>query len=172
MRGAPAIGCVAAYGVALSAHEKKFASVSALAGYLEKVSKTLAATRPTAVNLRWAVERMMQKARTPLGNNDKSSCSVNEIQSLLDRGAQLIFDEDLKASHRMGELGAKMIPRNSVVHDCNASSLATSGWARRWESSGRICAGTVKKFCGRNASVPRGARLTAWELHKDGIPCD
>ncbi len=175
VRGAPAIGCVAAYGVALSAHEKKFASVSALAGYLEKVSKTLAATRPTAVNLFWALNRMMQKARTALGNNGKSSCSVNEIQSLLDREAQLIFDEDLKANHRMGELGAKLIPRNSVVlTHCNAGSLATSGWGtalgviRAAYAQGRV----KKVFVDETRPYLQGARLTAWELHKDGIPCE
>jgi len=164
VRGAPAIGCVAAYGMALASHEKKFSSPQNLLTYLESAKKTLAATRPTAVNLFWALERMKSVLRPG---------TVQSIQKTLEDEAVKIFDEDLAANRRIGELGAELFQRDSVIlTHCNAGSLATSGWGT---SLGVIRTayeqGKVKKvLVDETRPYLQGARLTAWELKKDGIP--
>ena len=164
VRGAPAIGCVAAYGLALAAQEKKFSSTQALITYLNSAKATLAATRPTAVNLFWALERM---------KGFFSGDSVKEIQETLEREAINIFEEDLAANRRMGELGAELFPQNAVIlTHCNTGSLATSGWGtalgviRTAYEQGKV----KKVLVDETRPYLQGARLTAWELKKDGIP--
>lgn len=165
VRGAPAIGCVAAYGLVLAAHEKKFMQVESLLSYLDASAQTLAATRPTAVNLFWALEKMMHAAR--LGKEAKT------IQKALEKEAEKIYQEDLAANVRMGELGAKLFPKNAVVlTHCNTGSLATSGWGtalgviRTAYQQGKI----KKVLVDETRPYLQGARLTAWELKKDKIP--
>lgn len=173
VRGAPAIGCVAAFGLALAANEKKFTSREALFSHLKAASDVLAATRPTAVNLFWALNRMMNSMNRGLSNGHRGHDEVQAIQKTLEEEALRIFEEDLSANYHMGELGAALFRDNSVVlTHCNTGSLATSGWGT---ALGVIRAayqkGKIKKILvDETRPYLQGARLTAWELKKDKIP--
>ncbi len=173
VRGAPAIGCVAAYGLALAAVEKKFNSPDALLAYVVQAKETLAKTRPTAVNLFWALERMMGFLALALAQAGSGKDSVQKIQKNLEDEAVRIFDEDLAANFHMGKLGAALFPNNAVIlTHCNTGSLATSGWGtalgviRTAYQLGKI----KKVLVDETRPYLQGARLTAWELSKDGIP--
>ena len=152
VRGAPAIGIAAAWGVVLAARQGE---------PLEPALAMLRAARPTAVNLMWALDRM--KARIAAGDD----------AAALEAEAQAIQDEDLAANRRMGELGAALIANGSgVMTHCNTGSLATAGFGtalgviRAGVASGRI--GHV--FAGETRPWQQGARLTMFELVRDGIP--
>jgi methylthioribose-1-phosphate isomerase len=152
VRGAPAIGIAAAWGVVLAAKQ----GVS-----LDQALAQLRAARPTAVNLMWALDRM--KARIAAGAD----------AAALEREAQAIQDEDLAANRHMGELGAALIaPGSSVMTHCNTGSLATSGYGtalgviRAGVAAGRI----NHVYAGETRPWQQGARLTMWELVRDGIP--
>lgn len=152
VRGAPAIGIAAAWGVVLAAQQGES---------LADVLAMLRAARPTAVNLMWALDRM--KARIAEGAD----------AGMLAREAQAIQDEDLAANRRMGELGASLIaPGSGVLTHCNTGSLATAGYGtalgviRAGVAGGRI--GAV--FAGETRPWQQGARLTMYELVRDGIP--
>lgn len=176
VRGAPAIGCVAAYGLALVPHEKKFVSVRALLSAFESAAKTLAATRPTAVNLFWAIDRMKKTAQSAVnasGGSGSSGISVKELAAILEKEAIAIFEEDLAANHAMGDLGSELFEPDSVIlTHCNTGSLATSGWGtalgviRSAYQKGKI----KKVLVDETRPYLQGARLTAWELNKDKIP--
>ncbi len=152
VRGAPAIGIAAAWGVVLAAQRSDD---------LDKALATLRAARPTAVNLMWALDRM--RARVQTGANP---------QALADE-AQKIQDEDLAANRRMGELGALLIePGSAVLTHCNTGSLATAGYGT---ALGVIRAGVEQNriaqvYAGETRPWLQGARLTMWELARDGIP--
>jgi methylthioribose-1-phosphate isomerase len=144
VRGAPAIGCAAAFGVVLSRGTPKSFEV-------------LAKSRPTAVNLFWALERM-RKAAGSKGD--------------LEAEAKAIFEEDLAANRAMGRLGAALIPeRARVMTHCNTGALATAGYG--------TALGVIRSSKNKHISVIanetrpylQGARLTAWELVQEGIPC-
>ncbi|HET6586422.1 MAG TPA: S-methyl-5-thioribose-1-phosphate isomerase [Oleiagrimonas sp.] len=150
VRGAPAIGIAAAWAVALAARE----GLS-----LPEVLARLRAARPTAVNLMWALDRMARHA--------------DAGADVLEREAQAIQDEDLAANHHMGELGAALIaPDSGVLTHCNTGSLATAGFGtalgvvRTGYRQGRI----ARVFAGETRPWLQGARLTMWELVRDGIP--
>ena len=152
VRGAPAIGIAAAWGVVLAAQQGA-APDGALA--------MLSAARPTAVNLMWALDRM--KARMAGGVDAQA----------LEREAQAIQDEDLAANRHMGELGAALIaPGSGVLTHCNTGSLATAGFGtalgviRAGVAQGRI----ARVFAGETRPWQQGARLTMYELVRDGIP--
>ncbi|WP_199100070.1 S-methyl-5-thioribose-1-phosphate isomerase [Dyella sp. ASV21] len=152
VRGAPAIGIAAAWGVALAARQGE---------PLDPALTMLRAARPTAVNLMWALDRM--KARIVAGAD----------ATALEREAQRIQDEDLAANRHMGELGASLIaPHSGVLTHCNTGSLATAGFGtalgviRAGVASGRI----EQVFAGETRPWQQGARLTMWELVRDGIP--
>jgi methylthioribose-1-phosphate isomerase len=152
VRGAPAIGIAAAWGVVLAAQQGE---------PLEQALAHLRAARPTAVNLMWALDRM--KARIAAGAD----------AAALEREAQAIQDEDLAANRHMGELGAALIaPGSSVMTHCNTGSLATSGYGtalgviRAGVAAGRIS----QVYAGETRPWQQGARLTMWELVRDGIP--
>jgi methylthioribose-1-phosphate isomerase len=152
VRGAPAIGIAAAWGVVLAAKQGES---------LDAVLAMLRAARPTAVNLMWALDRM--KARIAAGAD----------AAALEREAQAIQDEDLAANRHMGELGAALIaPRSGVLTHCNTGSLATAGYGtalgviRAGVAGGRI----EQVFAGETRPWQQGARLTMWELVRDGIP--
>ncbi|SEV97370.1 S-methyl-5-thioribose-1-phosphate isomerase [Luteibacter sp. 329MFSha] len=152
VRGAPAIGIAAAWGVVLAAQ----AGVD-----LPTAMATLRAARPTAVNLMWALDRM--NARVLQGAD----------AAALGREAQAIQDEDLAANRHMGELGAALIePGSHVLTHCNTGSLATAGYGT---ALGVIRAGVAmghieQVFAGETRPWQQGARLTMWELVRDGIP--
>ncbi|MHB8679243.1 MAG: S-methyl-5-thioribose-1-phosphate isomerase [Rudaea sp.] len=152
VRGAPAIGIAAAWGVVLAARR----GVA-----LDAAIATLRAARPTAVNLMWALDRM--RARIACGAD----------AAALESEAQAIQDEDLAANRRMGELGAALLaPGSGVLTHCNTGSLATAGFGtalgviRAGFASGKI----VQVYAGETRPWLQGARLTMWELLRDGIP--
>lgn len=152
VRGAPAIGIAAAWGIVLAAQQQ---------APMEQALAELRAARPTAVNLMWALDRM--RARIAAGADTAA----------LEREAQLIQDEDLAANRHMGELGAALIaPGSAVMTHCNTGSLATSGYGtalgviRAGVAGGRI----EQVYAGETRPWQQGARLTMWELVRDGIP--
>ncbi len=163
VRGAPAIGITAAYGLVLAARIRHTADPEHWLPGLEEDCRVLAAARPTAVNLVWALERMMHRARQVQGD------PVPALES----EARAIQDEDLAANRRMGELGAALIePGAGVLTHCNTGSLATGGYGtalgviRSAWAAGRLS----RVFADETRPWLQGARLTAWELVQDAIP--
>ena len=161
VRGAPAIGITAAYGVVLAWRESRAAGEEA-AGVLADRLEVLAAARPTAVNLAWALGRM----RTALRATDASEAALLEE-------ARQIHAEDIAMNHRMAMLGSALLPDGaSVVTHCNTGTLATGGYGtalgviRQGWADGRI--GRI--YAGETRPWLQGSRLTAWELARDGIP--
>ena len=163
VRGAPAIGITAAYGVVLSAmaHADAPDPAQAMAADLQR----LADARPTAVNLFWALERMQRVL---------AARPADPVAALLAE-ARAIHEEDIAANHRMGELGAALIETGSgVLTHCNTGSLATGGFGtalgviRQAWGEGRL----ARIFADETRPWLQGARLTAWELVQDGIPVD
>ncbi len=166
VRGAPAIGVSAAFGLVLSVDaaaspgrpwKEAFAAAAA----------ALAATRPTAVNLFWAIDRMR---RVAAGLSD----DPGGARALLEREAIAIFEEDVAANRRMGEHGAPLIADGaSVLTHCNAGALATAGYGTALGVvRAAVAAGKrVHVYVDETRPFLQGARLTAWELMKDGIPC-
>ncbi|HEU5360970.1 MAG TPA: S-methyl-5-thioribose-1-phosphate isomerase [Candidatus Deferrimicrobiaceae bacterium] len=165
VRGAPAIGVAAAFGLVLAVRN---ASRKRLPWREEfrKAAEELASTRPTAVNLFWAIARMRKVAeRLP----DEPEGAVYHLE----REAIAIRDEDVAANRRMGAYGAKLLASGSVITHCNAGSLATAGYGTALGVI-RAAIGAGKKlhvFVGETRPFLQGARLTAWELGKEGIPC-
>jgi methylthioribose-1-phosphate isomerase len=162
VRGAPAIGIAAAWGVVLAAHAVEAGDVDEAAARLEPALRRLNAARPTAVNLAWALARM----RGALARAD------GDWRRVLENEAHAIDGEDLAANRRMGILGASLIePGSGVLTHCNTGSLATAGFGtalgviRAGVAQGRI--GPV--FAGETRPWLQGARLTVWELQQDGI---
>lgn len=170
VRGAPAIGVSAAYGVALGAKNFVGTNIDDLADEIEFVSDVLSKTRPTAVNLFWALDRMKRtfnKARS-------EGKSVSEIKHILLADAKAIHDEDIEAQRLIAKFGGELIDDNStVLTHCNAGALATGGV---WGTALGVIRGAVNQ--GKTVSVIadetrpylQGARLTAWELMQDDIP--
>ena len=170
IRGAPAIGVAAAMGIALGASQSVGTSVADLEDDLSYICDVMAKTRPTAVNLFWAIERMratFQRAKAK--NND-----VEEIKKILVAEALAIFQEDIAANRAIGKFGGPLIPDGAtVLTHCNAGALATAGdygtalgVIRGARDSGKkiaVIADETRPFL-------QGLRLTAWELAKDDIP--
>jgi methylthioribose-1-phosphate isomerase len=163
VRGAPAIGIAAAWGVVLAARTVDAADGAQAAAALEPALQRLNAARPTAVNLAWALARM--RAALHLAGAD--------WREVLAREAEAIAAEDLAANRSMGALGAAFIPPGSgVLTHCNTGSLATAGFGtalgviRAGVADGRI----ERVFAGETRPWLQGARLTAWELQQDGVP--
>ena len=167
VRGAPAIGCAAAYALALLAHQSRGSAVPELIAQLEVAAEDLAATRPTAVNLFWAIDRMMRVVR------GREWASGVELAERLVVEAQAVFDEDNRACREMGAHGAALLPDPcNVLTHCNAGGLATSGYGtavgviRAAHEAGR----KVHAWVDETRPLLQGARLTAWELQQLGIP--
>lgn len=168
VRGAPAIGIAAAWGVVLAARELDAATGGSIAAAaeaaerLEPVMQQLNAARPTAVNLAWALQRMRRAL----------SIAGEDWRTALFREAKAIETEDLAANRKMGRLGAQLIPNGSgVLTHCNTGSLATAGFGtalgviRAGVAQGRI----ERVYAGETRPWLQGARLTVWELQQDGI---
>jgi methylthioribose-1-phosphate isomerase len=164
VRGAPAIGIAAAYGVVLGARDRYAENPQDWTRAIEGDLEHLADARPTAVNLRWAVERMRAVIRRGIAGDP--------VARLLDE-ARAIHVEDIAANRRMGELGAALIAAGSgVLTHCNTGSLATGGFGT---ALGVVRAGFAQNriarvFADETRPWLQGARLTAWELVQDGIP--
>jgi methylthioribose-1-phosphate isomerase len=167
IRGAPAIGIAAAYGVALGAQESAGLDRSEFNTAVHQVIDTLAATRPTAVNLFWALERMK---RVLAGN---PGGTVSQVTSLLLAEAQAILKEDNDICRRIGENGVSLITDQvSILTHCNAGGLATGGWGTAlaviytaWDKGVKFSV-----YADETRPLLQGARLTSWELQQAGIP--
>ena len=167
IRGAPAIGIAAAMGVALGVKSADLQTPEALDLHFQRVCEVMASTRPTAVNLFWAIERMKrsyERAR-PGG--------VEAVRSALIREALAMHAEDVDANRRMGRFGQELIPDGArILTHCNAGALATAGYGtalgviRAAVEAGK----TVRVWADETRPFLQGARLTAWELSQDGIP--
>jgi methylthioribose-1-phosphate isomerase len=166
VRGAPAIGAAAAFGLALAAKRSRATSVPPLLADLEIAAKSLHSTRPTAVNLAWALDRVMTIARAYAGTTDGLRQTV-----LVE--AQRIADEDVEINKRMAEYGAQLIDDgDTIIHHCNTGALAVVDWGtalgviRTAHEQGK----RVHVLVDETRPRLQGARLTAWELERYGIP--
>lgn len=169
VRGAPAIGVAAALGIALGVKHSKAATPDALRAEFDRICDTLAATRPTAVNLFWAIGRMRELFEALL----RQGTSLETIRSALQEQAQRILDEDIAANKALGHHGAALVPDGkTVLTICNAGALATAGYGTALGViRSAICEGkNVNVMALETRPFLQGARLTAWELQKDGIP--
>src|SRR5438094_5129366 len=169
IRGAPAIGVAAAWGIALGVRRSTAKGTRQLAVEFQKICDMMAATRPTAVNLFWAIDRM----KRVFGEGAQAGESAEELANRLDREAQKIHDEDVASCRAMGAHGAEMLADGSrVLTHCNAGALATAGYGsalgviRAAVESGK----KIAVFADETRPFLQGSRLTAWELNKDGIP--
>lgn len=168
VRGAPAIGVAAAMGVALGVRDSKAGNLDELRHEFEEISQTLASTRPTAVNLFWAIDRMKSVFAAAAGRD----ADLRSIAQLLIREALAIQEEDIQNNRRMGEFGQELLPNSgTVLTHCNAGALATAGYGtalgviRAAVDSGK----RIKVLADETRPFLQGARLTAWELWKDDI---
>ena len=167
VRGAPAIGATAAFALALAARQSRSQTRAALLADLEAAAQLLIATRPTAVNLAWAVRRMLRRAQA------SPASDVAELRAELIAEAQRIADEDVAINRRMGQHGATLIrDGDTILTHCNAGALATVdygtalGVIRAAHEAGK----RIHVFVDETRPFLQGARLTAWELLRDGIP--
>jgi methylthioribose-1-phosphate isomerase len=166
VRGAPAIGCTAALGMALGARGIIADSRASFLKRLEGMAETFRASRPTAVNLFWAVDRMMDVAANTEGN-------PVDIKDALLSEARCMLDEDIKANKRMGRFGADLMPQNgNVLTHCNAGALATVGYGT---ALGVIRAAVeegkrIHVYADETRPRMQGMKLTAWELQRENIP--
>ncbi|MEW6720095.1 MAG: S-methyl-5-thioribose-1-phosphate isomerase [Thermodesulfobacteriota bacterium] len=166
VRGAPAIGVAAAFGLVLSVHAARKKGRPWRRSF-DEAAVLLAGARPTAVNLFWAIERM-RKAASALPDDAESAFAS------LEREAVDILEEDVAANRAMGAHGARLLPsKGCVLTHCNAGALATAGYGTALGViRAAIAAGKgIRVFVDETRPFLQGARLTAWELMKDGIPC-
>jgi methylthioribose-1-phosphate isomerase len=170
VRGAPAIGVAAAMGVALGVSRSQAATIDTLSREVRQICQLLAATRPTAVNLFWAISRMEEFFYTL---EHRPGITIGEIRQALIAEALKMYDEDIAACRAMGAHGASLLPtEGGVLTHCNAGALATCGYGTALgvirsavEQGSRI-----QVFADETRPFLQGARLTAWELMHDGIP--
>src|SRR5258707_5061510 len=170
VRGAPAIGVSAAFGLALGASQSVGSSVADLEFDFDYMSDVMGATRPTAVNLFWAIERMRDTFRKAKAE----TTDVETIRKILIDESLKIFDEDLASNRRLGAFGAELLADNStVLTHCNAGALATAGdygTALGVIRGARDAGKRIAVIADETRPFLQGARLTAWELQKDEIP--
>ena len=168
IRGAPAIGVAAAMGIALGMRRSKATGTKQFTTEFQKLCDLMAATRPTAVNLFWAIERM----KRTFAEAAQNGASVDELKNRLEAEAHKIHDEDVQSCRDMGAYGAELVPEDArILTHCNAGALATAGYG--------TALGVIRAAAERGKRVAvladetrpflQGARLTAWELVKDGI---
>src|SRR6516165_5543908 len=167
VRGGPAIGVAAAMGVALGALRSKATTLPELEPEFDVICDAIAATRPTAVNLFWAIRRMRDKF------DELRSLPLEKVKAELVAEAQRMHVEDIAANEAMGRHGAVLLPNSGgILTHCNAGALATAGYGtalgviRAAVESGK----KLHVFADETRPFLQGSRLTAWELMKDGIP--
>ena len=168
IRGAPAIGVAAAMGIALGMRRSTATGTKQFVTEFQRVCDLMAATRPTAVNLFWAIDRM----KKTFAEAAQRGFSVDELKVRLEDEARAIHDEDIQSCRTMGAHGAALVPESArILTHCNAGALATAGYGtalgviRAAAEQGKriaVLADETRPFL-------QGARLTAWELVKDGI---
>lgn len=169
VRGAPAIGVSAAYGVVLAAiqAQKETTTKEEYIGFIKKAIKELSATRPTAVNLFWALNRMEEKL------DSIKELSEIKIKEELLKEANRIYDEDIECNKNIGKYGNEVVPEGArILTHCNAGALATAGYGtalgviRYAHRQGK----NIHVYADETRPLLQGSRLTAWELVKEGIP--
>src|SRR3954465_6487518 len=168
IRGAPAIGVAAAMGIALGMRNSTATGTQKCAAEFYKTCELMAATRPTAVNLFWAIDRM----KRIFARAAEAGESVEQIKDKLDAEAAQIHDEDVASCRAMGAFGAGVVPADArILTHCNAGALATAGYGTALGViRGAVEAGKhVVVFADETRPFLQGARLTAWELVRDGI---
>jgi methylthioribose-1-phosphate isomerase len=169
VRGAPAIGVSAAMGIALGASQSVGTSVADLEDDFGYICKLMGETRPTAVNLFWAIERMRSTFE-----RSRKLADVEEIKKILVSEALRIFDEDIASNRAIGRHGAPLIPDGAtVLTHCNAGALATAGdygTALGVIRGARDAGKKIAVIADETRPFLQGLRLTAWELAKDDIP--
>jgi methylthioribose-1-phosphate isomerase len=168
VRGAPAIGVSAAYGLALGVRRSAAAGTKQLTTEFLKDCDLLAGTRPTAVNLFWAIDRM----KRVFSERVRAGASVADLRDVMLAEAQAIHDEDVENCRAIGRHGGALVPHEAgILTHCNAGALATAGYGTALGViRGAIEQGRqVKVFADETRPVLQGARLTAWELVRDGI---
>jgi len=167
VRGAPAIGVAAAMGIAIGVKNSKANNAADLRKELDQICETIRQTRPTAVNLFWAIRRMQEKFESLCGR------PIPEIKQAIIEEAQRMHAEDIAANQAMGRHGATLMPSaGGVLTHCNAGALATAGYGT---ALGVIRAAVeqgkkIHVYADETRPFLQGSRLTAWELMKDGIP--
>ncbi|HTY74763.1 MAG TPA: S-methyl-5-thioribose-1-phosphate isomerase [Candidatus Nanoarchaeia archaeon] len=167
IRGAPLLGAAAAFGIALKAYHSKATNTKRLLVELEAAATSIKATRPTAVNLFWAADRVINKARSFQGGK------IEELKTLVISEAQKIADEDAAQNHAIGKNGATLVKDgDTILTHCNAGELCAVEYGTAlgvvraaWEQGKKI-----KVIADETRPLLQGARLTAWELMRDGIP--
>ena len=167
VRGAPAIGVAAAYGAIMAVWESPAGETSQLLAELQAACDHLATSRPTAVNLFWALERMKRVAA------ESVALSPTDFKERLLAEAEAVREEDLELSRRMGRAGAELIPDGAtVLTHCNAGALATAGLGTALAPIYAAAAAgrKVSVLADETRPLLQGARLTAWELRRAGIP--
>lgn len=169
IRGAPAIGVAAAMGIALGMQRSKVQGTRQYAVEFNRLCDLMAGTRPTAVNLFWAIDRMKRVFSAGVQAGE----SVAELTVRLVREAQLIHDEDVASCQAMGQAGAAVVPNGArILTHCNAGALATAGYGtalgviRAAAEQGKV----TQVYADETRPFLQGARLTAWELVRDRIP--
>ena len=169
IRGAPAIGVAAAMGIALGMRRSTATGTQKFAAEFYKICELMAATRPTAVNLFWAIERMKRSFAAGVAAGE----SVDQIKDRLDREAEAIHDEDVASCRAMGAFGAEVVPAEATYS--HALQRRGAGHRRLRHRAGRRFAARSKRgkrvtvFADETRPFLQGARLTAWELVRDGI---
>ncbi len=169
VRGAPAIGVAAAYGMYLGAREIQTQEREQFLTQLEEVARRLRSTRPTAVNLFWAIAQMLRTAYETIG-------SVEQLKTALLKTAQKINAEDLQTCRAIGDRGLEVLPATpdklNILTHCNAGALATAGYGtalgvvRSAWANGRL----ARVYADETRPRLQGAKLTAWECVQEGIP--
>ncbi|MBY0449950.1 MAG: S-methyl-5-thioribose-1-phosphate isomerase [Cyanobacteria bacterium] len=173
VRGAPAIGIAGAYGFVLALHEavQSNPDATSLLASMSLIATRLKASRPTAVNLAWAVNRLMQVLQEQL-----AECNPLVLKAVLEavqKEALAIHEEDYQGNQQMGRFGAALLPKGAkILTHCNAGALATGGYGT---ALGVVRAAyeadpTIRVYADETRPRLQGARLTAWELMQDGIP--
>ena len=167
VRGAPAIGVTAVYGVVVAANSINTSSKDEFFEKLKKACDLIKSTRPTAVNLFWAVDRVYNKA---VSNKDKS---IEQIREIIEAEARLMEKEDIESNRAIGKYGNELIKQNyTILTHCNAGALATCdygtalGVIRAAHEAGK----NISVFADETRPYLQGSRLTVWELMEDNIP--
>lgn len=169
IRGAPAIGAAAAFGMALAAQQFDATNRQELLRYLQEAAGVMKKARPTAVNLAWAVDRLMGVARNPAWQR------VEDIRREMLSLAQQIADDDVRINKQMAAYGAELIPDGAtILHHCNTGALATVDWGTALGviRGAHVLGKRIHVLLDETRPRLQGARLSAWELDQAGIPFD
>jgi methylthioribose-1-phosphate isomerase len=173
IRGAPAIGVAAAMGIALGVKNSGAKTLSELRADFEKIGETITQTRPTAANLFWAVKRMRELFERSCSHCFSDARAIEVVKANLVDEAKRVLAEDIAINEAMGRHGATLLPDSgTVLTHCNAGALATGGYGTALGVvRAAVAAGKrIQVFADETRPFLQGARLTTWELAKDGIP--